>query len=113
MRTVRCQHPDGCIEDSVTTTLRCVAHMKAGDLKAYAEEYAVASIIYYSGLECGEFMSDARFDGLCQTLLERKAYKTIPWIDRESLIAGTGYDTKVFPEHLHEVAREWAESPAR
>jgi hypothetical protein len=96
----------------VPTTLRCLNHLEAGDIQAYAEEYAVASVVYYSGFEYGEFMSDARFDALCQVLLARKVYMMINWIDRESLIAGTGYDTKAFPDYIHDAAREWAESPA-
>lgn len=112
MRTVPCQHPDGCTEESVTTTLRCVAHMKAGDLLAYAQEYAVAAIIYYAGFPA-EFMSDHRFDGLCSALLNRKAWKEFPWIEREMLIAGSGYDVAQFPQELHDVAKAWMEAPAR
>lgn len=112
MRMAPCQHPDGCSEDAVPTTLRCIDHLAAGDLLAYAQEYAVAAIIYNSGFHA-EFMSDSRFDGLCSALLARKAYDEFPWVEYEMLIAGSGYDTTQFPQELHQVAKAWMAAPAR
>ena len=96
----------GCQEASVPGTVRCQDHLEPDDMLALAEEYAVASIIYYGGSP-GEFMSDGRFDGTCRTLLKAQAWRQMTWLEREALIAGTGYDTKVFPHYLHRAAAQW------
>ena len=98
-----------CREETAHTTLRCPEHLAADRETAYSEEYAVASILYYQ--YDVSMMSDARFDGLCQTLLDAKAYTRIEWLDRESLIAGTGYDVK-FPDWLRAYAQIVAEDKA-
>lgn len=102
---IRCRAP-GCEDLAIPSTLACVDHIQPDDLVRYAEEYAVASIIYYGG-HPGEFMSDARFDGLCDWLLKNKAWETVPWIEREMLLAGSGYDLSKFPVELHKVALAW------
>lgn len=96
-----------CETPAIPTTARCGEHWPGG-MRAYAEEYAVASIVYYSGA-AREFMSDARFDGLCDTLLKAKAWKEFPWIEREMLIAGSGYDLAKFPQTLHDAAKEFTD----
>lgn len=111
-RQVRCRFPAGCQEESVFGSLRCVDHLRHGDLLDYAESYAVASIVYYGGHE-SEFMRDAQFDGLCSYLLSRQAWRVVPWLEREMLKAGSGYDVSKFPPELHEAAREWMESESR
>ncbi len=71
----------------------------------YAEKYAVASIIYYSDTGIDTGMSDAQYDGFCDWLLKRQAWQRIPWIERDMLLAGSGYDTKGFPPELHARAK--------
>ena len=103
---------DECVDLAISTTLRCIRHISdMDDLElAYAEEYAVASMLYYR--HDVSMMSDARFDGLCSWLLDRGSYKRLTWLDRESLIAGTGYDTK-FPDYLQAIAAQWVEEKRR
>ena len=95
-----------CQEEAVPSTVRCTEHLAADRGTAYAEEYAVASILYYQYDK--SMMRDAQFDGLCQWLLDHKIYNPIDWLDRESLIAGTGYDVK-FPDYLRAYAQTLAE----
>lgn len=71
----------------------------------YAESYAVASIIYYSDTGVDTGLSDAQYDGLCDWLLRRQVWKRIPWIERDLLLTGSGYDTSGFPVELHERAQ--------
>ncbi len=92
----RCGHDltavtcDDCFDDSVELE--------------YAERYAVASIMYYglSGTDTG--LTDAQYDGFCNWLLRRQAWKRIPWLEKEMLRCGSGYDTSKFPAELHERA---------
>lgn len=105
-RPVRCRAPEGCEELVVAHSLRCAEHLVHGDLQHYAELYAVASIVYYGG-HPGEFMSDTQFDGLCSWLLGHKAWERFLWMEREMLVAGSGYDLAKFPKEMHEAAQEW------
>jgi len=72
----------------------------------YAERYGVAAIIYYGGSGRCPGMTDAQFDGLADWLLQAKAWKRFPWLEKSMLAAGSGYDLARFPEHLHETARK-------
>jgi len=69
-----------------------------------AEQYAVASIIYYTGTGRCPGMTDAQYDGHAAWLLSNKVWQRVTWLDEEMLIAGSGYDVKVFPEYLHKRA---------
>ena len=111
-RWLRCREPGAdCPEPSVETTSRCLDHLRPGDLLDYADSYAVASILYYSGAEVSvEFMRDAQFDGLCRALLEARAWLVVPWLREGMLKAGSGFVLTHFPPELHEAAREWLES---
>jgi hypothetical protein len=72
----------------------------------WAQEYAVACIVYYD--ELGEpTMPDAEFDDLCQALLGLKAWTQIPWLEEGMLRAGSGYDLGKFPADLHDAAEHW------
>ncbi len=109
MKSCTCLHSDSatvraCRQASIPTTLRCEDHLGPDDTLALAEEYAVASILYYRHDE--SFFEDARFDGTCTHLLQVRAWQVVPWLDRESLMAGTGY-AATFPTYLHEAAQEW------
>lgn len=66
-----------------------------------AREYAIASIIYYGGSGKCTGMSDANFDGICDWLLKGQAWNVVPWLEREMLKAGSGYDLSRYPEELH------------
>lgn len=104
---MRCLEPGGeCKLDAIHTTARCLEHLIHGDELDYAEAYAIASIVYYSGWDT-PFMSDAQFDGLCDWLLKQESYRRIEWLDRGTLIAGSGYVLSDFPEYLHAAAREF------
>lgn len=102
-----CLHHE-CEDLAIPTTLRCLVHIEQfDDLElAYAQEYAVASVLYYK--HDVSMMSDGRFDGLARWLLDRGSYKRLTWLDKGSLIAGTGYDTR-FPHYLVAVAARWVE----
>ena len=68
--------------------------------------YAVTSIAYY---ERGVSLApDGIFDMLCKELLDRPDIPS--WVDRESLEAGTGYDTSSFPHAFHSVAADLSDS---
>lgn len=104
---MRCRHPD-CTRDAQTPeSLRCADHWAAGDILRWAQHYAVASIVYYGAFEYGPMMSDAEFDGRCAALLAASAWKQIPWLEREMLIAGSGYILEKFPADLWEAAEHW------
>ena len=107
-RWLRCREPGGCKHAAIPTCLRCVEHLRPMDLQHYAEIYAVASILYYGYDE--SFFSDPAYDGICSALLDMKAWKKIPWIEKGMLKAGSGYDLKNFPRELHEAAEEWLSS---
>lgn len=102
----------GCAGEVVETTVRCVEHLDDPDQAlAYAEEYAVAGVVYYRALTGGgeSFMSDQRYDGLCAMMLQRWGeFRRFPWVDRASLVAGTGFDAGKVPEDLVRWAEEWA-----
>ena len=71
----------------------------------YAGRYAVASIIYYGDTGVDTGMTDAQYDGLCDWLLKRQIWKRFPWLERDLLLAGSGYDTSKFPLEFHERAK--------
>jgi len=81
------------------------------NLRALAERYAIASILYYTGDVPCTGMTDAVFDGICHYLLENEAWKVVPWLERDMLAAGSGYDLSVYPAELHEKAAEQASKP--
>lgn len=69
-----------------------------------AEEYAIASILYYDLAVPCTGVSDGQFDTWCDWLRRRGADARIPWLDPEMLQAGSGYETAEFPRYLHEEA---------
>ena len=95
-----------CGKEAVETTLRCVKHLGTNTEAAYAEEYAVASILYYD--HDISLMTDYRFDGLCSTLLSDKTYNRIKWLNKADLIAGTGFVGTNFPSEYKERAKKIA-----
>lgn len=106
---VRCRIA-GCGAAAVWGGFRCLAHLGPDDELEAAERYAVASALYYGRPDADPLMTDPEFDGLCAWLLERQAWKRHPWLEREALIAGTGYDLARLPEDLRALA---ASMPAR
>jgi hypothetical protein len=110
-RRVRCREPGAdCQHPAVHAGLRCVEHLRPGDVLDYAESYAVAAILYYEAGCPEDFMRDSQFDGLCSVLLGLRAWRVVPWLEEGMLKAGSGYDLEKFPSELHEAAREWKES---
>lgn len=102
--------PFGCGRPAVRAWTRCLAHLEPCDRpdgeRALAEAYAVASILYYGHDE--SFTSDACFDGGCRYLLEAGAVARVPWIDRASLVAGSGAAlVPHFPAYLKDAAADW------
>lgn len=83
----------------------CQEHLEASLDDAteleYAERYAVASIIYYGSPGVNPGMTDAQFDGICERLKKRKAWKRVPYLEQQMLNAGSGYDLAKFPPELH------------
>ena len=95
-----CCEPEQCPEPAtiyhaVSEAAMCAEHA------SNAERYAVASIVYYSNTGIDTGLSDAQYDGFCDFLLQRQAWKRIPWIERDMLLCGSGFDTKKFPSRLH------------
>jgi hypothetical protein len=102
--------PFGCGRPAVRGWTRCLAHLQPCDRPdgelALAESFAVASILYYAHDE--SFTSDPCFDGGCRYLLDAGATARIPWIDRASLVAGSGAAlVPLFPGYLQDVAADW------
>ena len=62
--------------------------------------YAVTSIAYYE--KDASLIPDGIYDLLCKELLERPDIPS--WLDKESLAAGTGYDSTGFPFGVYTVA---------
>lgn len=91
--------------------MRCRKHRHLDSdkdtLLTWAQEYAVASIVYYRTYNDGPTMLDEEFDDLCLALLQREAWKQIPWLEEEALKAGTGYAIEKFPTDLHAAAKHW------
>lgn len=91
--------------------VRCREHRALDDAEdmvlGWAQEYAVACIVYYQSYPGGPIMSDYDFDDLCQALLKFEAWKQVPWLEEQMLVAGSGYDLKKFPADLHEAAEHW------
>lgn len=96
-----------CGEVAIDSGLRCLAHLKAHDEAAYAELYAVASILYYE--HDLSLLTDPSFDGICHWLLDANAPARIPWLEREQLSAGSGYVSAGFPAEYRRIAQEIAQ----
>jgi hypothetical protein len=39
-----------------------------------------------------------------------RAWRKVPWLEKEMLKAGSGYDLSKFPEKLHKAAEAWRKS---
>ncbi len=89
--------------------MRCREHRALDDdadmVLCWAQEYAVASIIYYQGH--APPMLDSEFDDLCKVLLGLRAWEQVPWLEQSMLTAGSGYDLAKFPADLHDAAEHW------
>lgn len=96
-----------CDEELVPGMLVCLDHLREDEVLQWAAKYAVASILYYRH-SCSPW-TDAQFDGVAYALLEAKAWKRFPWLEREMLMAGSGYDLDKFPAEYHELAAELAQ----
>ncbi|MEE8551557.1 MAG: hypothetical protein V3T08_09930 [Gemmatimonadota bacterium] len=94
------KHPQ-CATHHLDTSGTCEECFDLSVELEYAERYAVASIIYYGNTGIDTGMTDAQYDGFCDWLLQRQAWKRVPWIERELLICGSGFDTSKFPPELH------------
>lgn len=110
-RWMTCLEPGAdCTERAVPSCARCAEHLRPRDVLDYADSYAIASILYYSGDAPENFMTDGQFDGICSFLLAARAWRVVPWLEKNMLKAGSGYDLERFPLELHEAARQWKES---
>ncbi len=109
-----CLEPlDEPCEEETFVYFRCEKHLKAGDLQAYADAYAVACILYYGFDE--SCMRDYQHKGLSDTLVKAKAWKKpgMGWLDRDMLACGSGYDLNQFPMRYHDAAQDWLDDPKR
>lgn len=115
---MRCRYPD-CeaeawwpgIMKARPTWIRCREHRALDDdddmILCWAQEYAVACIVYYATFAGGPTMPDWEFDDLCKALLTRRAWGFVSWLEERMLTAGSGYDLAKFPADLHEAAEAW------
>ena len=69
--------------------------------------YAVTSMAYYE-LDVS-LIPDGIYELLCKELLERP--DTPSWVDKESLEAGTGYDSSNFPDDTYSLLIELSHLP--
>jgi len=69
--------------------------------------YAVTSVAYYE--RDVSLIPDGIYELLCKELLERP--DTPSWVDKESLEAGTGYDSSNFPEDTYLLLIELSHLP--
>ena len=70
--------------------------------EALALYYAVTSVAYYE--QDVSLIPDGIYELLCKELLERTDVPS--WVDKESLEAGTGYDSSTFPSTTDYIANE-------
>lgn len=115
---MRCRFPDCTAENwwpkrdiRHPSWIRCREHRGLDDdadmVLCWAQEYAVASIVYYQAYAGGPVMDDTAFDDLCKALLQRRAWEQVPWLELVMLKAGSGYDMAKFPADLHDAAEHW------